>query len=187
MKKSREINPEAFEKMLIWLDENRDIAGTKYEQIRLRLIKIFDYRQCTNSEELTDIVFDRVLKKIDENAVHNNGNPALYFYKVADYIYRENLRKPATVELPEEIAAEDEEESFRPHYECLKKCLKSLPDEKQKFIIGYYEEEKKAKIELHKKLAAGLGVQIAKLHTQAFRIRKSLQKCVLECVKNSGW
>lgn len=186
MKKGREINPEAFEKMLFWLDENRDIAGSKYEQIRLRLIKLFNYRQCRNSEELTDIVFDRVLKKIDENAVSDNGNPALYFYKVADYIYRENLRKPVAVELPEDFAAEEDEQSFSPHYECLKKCLKTLPDEKQKFIVGYYEEEKKAKIELHKKLAERLGIQMQKLHTKAFRIRRSLQKCVMECVKNSG-
>src|SRR5215203_1188640 len=126
MKKNREINPEAFEKMLLWLDENREIAGSKYEEIRFRLIKIFNYRRCTNSEELTDIVFDRVLKKIDENAVFNGGNPALYFFKVADYIYRENLRKPIAVELPEDIALEEDEESFRPHYECLKKCLKTL-------------------------------------------------------------
>src|SRR5829696_5933939 len=99
MRKDREINPEAFDRMLLWLDEDRDIAGSKYEGIRLRLIKIFDYRQCTNSEELTDIVFDRVLKKIDENAITNGDNPALYFYKVANYIYRENLRKPIAVEL----------------------------------------------------------------------------------------
>ena len=138
MSKNREINPEAFEKMLLWLDEDRETAGSKYEAIRQRLIKIFDYRQCTNSEELTDIVFDRVLKKIDENAVSNNGNPAPYFFKVADFIYRENLRKPIAVELPEEIPFEESEESVHPYYECLKKCLKTLPDEKQKLIVSYY-------------------------------------------------
>jgi DNA-directed RNA polymerase specialized sigma24 family protein len=187
MKKNREINPEAFEKMLSWLDENRDVAGSKYEAIRLRLIKIFNYRQCSNSEELTDIVFDRVLKKIDENAITNGDNPASYFFKVADYIYRENLRKPIAVELPEDITLEEDEEVFRPHYECLKKCLKTLPEEKQKFIVGYYEEEKRAKIDFHKRLAQGLGIQVKRLHSQAYRIRISLQKCVLECVKRNGW
>jgi len=187
MKKSREINPEAFEKMLLWLDENRDIAGSKYEAIRLRLIKIFNYRQCLNSEELTDIVFDRVLKKLDENAITNGSNPALYFFKVANNIYLESLRKPITVELLDDIALEEDEESFNPYYECLRKCLKTLSEEKQKFIIDYYEEEKQAKIEFHKKLAQSLGIQVKRLHTRAFRIRKSLQKCVLECVRNNGW
>jgi DNA-directed RNA polymerase specialized sigma24 family protein len=187
MRKNREINPEAFEKMLLWLDENRDVAGSKYEAIRLRLIKIFNYRQCSNSEELTDIVFDRVLKKIDENALSNNGNPAAYFFTVANFIYRENLRKPIAVELPEDIPLEAAEESFSPEYECLKKCLKTLSEEKQKFIVGYYEEEKRAKIDFHKKLAQSLGIQVKKLHSQAYRIRMSLQKCVLECVKKNGW
>jgi len=186
MSKNREINPEAFEKMLLWLDENRETAGSKYEAIRHRLIKIFDYRQCTNSEELTDIVFDRVLKKIDENAVSNNGNPAHYFFKVADYIYRENLRKPIAVELPEEIPFEENEESVDPYYECLKKCLKTLPDEKRKLIVSYYEGEKKAKIDFHKQLAERLGIQMKRLHSRVFRIRMSLQKCVLQCVKKAG-
>jgi RNA polymerase sigma factor (sigma-70 family) len=189
MRKDREINPEAFDRMLLWLDEDRDIAGSKYEAIRLRLIKVFDYRRCTNSEELTDIVFDRVLKKIDENAVTNGSNPAAYFFKVANNIYLESLKKPVTVELPEEIAQADEqeEEDFNPYYECLKKCLQTLPEEKRTFIVGYYEEEKRAKIDFHKKLAQNLGVQIKKLHSQAFRIRAGLQKCVLECVKENGW
>lgn len=187
MKKNREINPEAFEKMLLWLDEDRDVAGSKYEAIRLRLIKIFDYRRCSNSEELADIVFDRVLKKIDENAVTNGGNPAHYFYKVASNIYRENLRKPISVELPEDLPLKEEEESFSPHYECLKKCLKELPEEKQRFIVGYYEEEKQAKIDCHKKLAQNLGIHLKRLHSRAFRIRTSLQKCVLKCVKANNW
>jgi DNA-directed RNA polymerase specialized sigma24 family protein len=193
MRIKREINPEAFEKMLLWLDENRDVAGSKYEAIRLRLIKIFDYRRCTNSEELTDIVFDRVLKKIDENAVpidrnavSNDGNPALYFFKVANNIYRENLRKPITVELPDDIALDEAEDSIHPYYECLKKCLKTLSDENRNFIVGYYEEEKQAKINLHKKLAQSLGIQVKRLHSRAFRIRASLQKCVLKCVKKDG-
>jgi DNA-directed RNA polymerase specialized sigma24 family protein len=187
MKKNMEINPAAFEKMLLWLDKNRDAAGNKYEAIRLRLIKIFDYRQCPNSEELADRVFDRVLQKIEQNAVADGGNPALYFYSVANNIYRENLRKPITVELPEDIAREEDEESFEPYYECLKKCLKKLSSEKQRLIIGYYEEEKRAKIDFRQKLAQSIGISTAKLHSRVFRIRESLQQCVLKCVEENGW
>lgn len=182
MKKNREINPEAFEKMLLWLDEDRDIAGRKYEAIRLRLIKIFDYRQCSNSEELSDIVFDRVLKKFDENAVTDASNPALYFYKIANNIYRENLRKPVSVEISDNIAVETAEESFDPYYECLKKCLKNLSAEHRKLIVNYYEEETK-KAGYHKQLANRFGIKLNILHLHAYRIRKRLQKCVLQCVE----
>lgn len=188
MKKDREINPEAFEKMLLWLNENREIAGRKYEAIRLRLIKIFDYRQCLHSEELTDKTIDRVVQKIDEIVPTYVGDPAFYFLKVANNIYLENRRKPVSVELPDDIAVRtQDEEGFRPHYECLKKCLKTLSDEKRKFIVGYYEEEKQAKINLHKTLAQTLGIDLKRVHSRAFRIRANLQKCVLECVEKTGW
>jgi DNA-directed RNA polymerase specialized sigma24 family protein len=187
MRKNREINPEAFEKMLLWLDEDRDAAGNKYEAIRRRLIKIFDYRGCLNSEELTDRVFDRVLQKIDENALTDGGNPSSYFYSVANNIYRENLRKPISVELSEDIARNEEEEGFQPYYECLKKCLKSLSSDKYRLIIGYYEEEKRAKIDYRQKLAQSIGIPLNMLHSRAFRIRMNLQQCVLKCVKENGW
>lgn len=187
MKKNREIKPEAFEKMLLWLDKDRETAGQKYEAIRLRLIKIFDYRQCTNSEELADIVFDRVLKKFDENAVTDGSNPYAYFCKVADYIFRENLRKPVAVELSDDFAIAEEEKDFEPHYECLKKCLKNLSSEKHRLIIGYYEEEKRAKINFRQKLAQSFGIPMQILHSRVFRIRTSLQQCVLKCVKENGF
>ena len=186
MKKRGEINPEAFEKMLLWLDEDRDVAGRKYEAIRLRLIKIFDYRRCSDSEELADKVFDRVLKKIGENAIVDDSNPPAYFYKVASNIYRESLRNPVTVELPENIVLDEPEERFEPYYECLKKCLKSLSSEKHKLIIEYYEEEKRAKIDLRQKLARSLGIPLNMLHSRVFRIRTGLQQCVLKCVKETG-
>jgi DNA-directed RNA polymerase specialized sigma24 family protein len=186
MKKQREINPEAFEKMLSWLDKDRDIAGQKYEAIRLRLIKIFNYRQSVNSEELADLTFDRVLKKFEENAVPDEAVPAAYFCRVADFIYRENLRKPVSVELPDDIALDEKEEGFDPYYECLKKCLKKLSAEKHRLIIVYYEEEKSAKIDLRQKLAQSIGIPLKKLHSRVFRIRTSLQQCVLNCVKESG-
>ena len=186
MKKNRETTPEAFERMLLWLDKDRDIAGQKYEAIRFRLIKIFDHRQCSNSEELSDIVFDRVLKKIDENAVTNNDNPALYFYKVANNIFRENLRKPVTVEVSEDIAVKEDEEGFDPYYECLKKCLENLSAEHHKLIVNYYEEEKREKISYHKQLAKSFGIKLNILHLHAFRIRKRLQKCVLRCVEGQS-
>lgn len=186
MKKEREINPEAFEKMLLWLDKDRDIAGQKYEAMRLRLIKIFDYRQCLNSEELADLTFDRVLKKFEENAVPDDAVPAAYFCSVAGFIHRENFKKPVSVELPDDLAIEADEEGFDPYYECLKKCLKKLSTEKHKLIIGYYEEEKRAKIDFRQKLAQSIGIPLKKLHSRIFRIRTSLQQCVLNCVKQSG-
>lgn len=185
MKKIKDIDAGAFEKMLSWLDRDRTLAGQKYEAIRLRLIKFFDYRQCPNSDELTDLVFDRVVEKIDSIIISDGGNPAGYFYKVAGFIYREDLRKPRAGELPEDLAM-PADDHHAPQLECLKVCLKKLSLENQRLIVAYYEDETAAKIASHKKLAAELGIDTSALYTKIFRLRRQLQKCVLECIAHGA-
>lgn len=187
MKENQKINPEAFEKMLAWLDTDRDNAGCKYEAIRLRLIKVFNYRGCFESEELADKTIDRVVKKIDAIAETYQGNPAFYFLNVANKIYLEESRKPVSVELPENLASTENEDDFRPEYECLKKCLTTLSAEQREFILEYYEKSKKAKIDSHKLLAQNIGIELGNLHTRAFRLRGKLQKCVLQCIEEKRW
>lgn len=60
------ITQTGFDKLLATLDADREAAGAKYESLRRRLIKFFEWRNCETAEELTDTVFDRVIKKIAE-------------------------------------------------------------------------------------------------------------------------
>jgi hypothetical protein len=53
------------------------------------LIKIFVCRGCANAEELADETINRVVSKVQEIITNWQGDPALYFYKVAQNIYRE--------------------------------------------------------------------------------------------------
>lgn len=187
MKKTWELDPPAFEKMLAWLDKDRHIAGQKYEAIRLRLIKVLHYRGCLDGEELADIVFDRVARKVDSLAETYEGDPAYYFLNVANKVYLEYRRKPELVELPTEIAGQTaagfaDDEDVQPEYECLKQCLADLREEKRELIVGYYREEKKAKIDNHRKIAEAAGIETATLHVRAYRLRVILQKCVLKCL-----
>ncbi len=187
MKQVWELNPQSFEKMLDWLDKDRDIAGQKYEAIRLRLIKVLNYRGCLDGESLADEAIDRVTRKIDKLAETYEGDPAYYFLNVANKIYLENRRKPASVELPANLAELPDtssitEEDFQPEYECLKKCLGNLPDSKRGFILDYYQENKKQKIAGLQQIADSEGIELTSLHMRAFRLRESLQKCVLKCV-----
>ncbi len=190
MKRVWELNPQAFEKMLDWLDKDREIAGQKYEAIRLRLIKILNYRGCFEVEELADEIFDRVARKVDSIAETYQGDPVYYFLNVANKIYLEYQRKPVPVELPDNFAEQSAdsaaEEDFQPEYKCLKKCLANLPAPKREFIVGYYQEDKKAKLISHKRLAESIGIDYSSLHARAFRLRAALQKCVLKCLAENG-
>jgi RNA polymerase sigma factor (sigma-70 family) len=184
MTKTKTLNQQDFDKLLNWLDSDRELAGQKYESIRQRLIKIFDLRGCAVSEELADKTFDRVIQKLDDITDDFDGNPAPYFYAVGKNILLEYFKLPKTEELSPLIPLPPESESVEEaeNYKCLKICLQTLKSNQRELIIEYYSEDKRAKIDSRKFLAQKLGATQELLRTQTFRIRNKLQKCIKSCM-----
>lgn len=181
MAKENIIAQENFDLLLIWLDRNREIAALKYEKIRGRLIRIFRGRGCFEAERLADETFNRVTQKMPELIDSYVGDPASYFFGVADKIYHEWLRrqkKSEQLHLPE---IEDKTRT-EIEYECLEICLEKLPADRHRLIVGYYPEEKSAKIESRRKLAENFGLSANALHIKASRIRVRLKECLRKCV-----
>ncbi len=177
--------PEKFEKLLNWLNPDREIAGQKYESIRIRLIKIFYSRGCYQAEDMADETMDRVTKKIDAIFGTYEGEPALYFYAVARNVFLEFVRAPKHTELPENLfgADPDDMETDDKYYDCLDNCLGELSVDQREFIIDYYTDSKGKKIERRKKIALDRGLSAKALRIRAFRIRENLRKCITICLK----
>src|ERR671927_1499820 len=91
--KEWELTREAFANVLAWLDQDAGKAGEKYEEIRAALIEIFMCRGCPIAEELADDTIDRVIRKLDAIRENYIGDPALYFYGVAQMIHLEYARR----------------------------------------------------------------------------------------------
>lgn len=187
-KKDWTLTKASFDKLLDWLDKDREEAGNKYEQIRLTLIKIFVCRGCSCPEELADETINRVAGKLTEIVSSYVGNPALYFSSVARLIYLEYSRRENTVSLPPnitEIKSETNSKQYNnePEYECLEQCLDTLPTQSRELILTYYSEEKRAKIDARKELAEYLGIELNALRLRVNRIRVNLEKCINECIK----
>lgn len=184
MAKENVITQESFNMLLTWLDHNRETAAQKYEKIRQRLIRIFIGRGCFEAEELADETFNRVTGKLPALADGYAGEPALYFYGVADKIHLEWLRKQKKISqlhLPE-ADCEKEQSKTEMEHDCLENCLGKLPADEHQLIVGYYQEEKSAKIENRRKLAAKLGMSANALQIKASRIRARLKECLRNCV-----
>ena len=176
----RELTKEAFEQLLAWLDEDRDRAADKYEQIRIRLIKLFEIRGCTNSEDLADDTIDRVARRVHEVAGTYEGNPALYFHGVARMVYLEYLRKqPRLAPSPYKDAAEETERRFA----CLDGCLDRLSLSNRELILHYYEDEKKSAKDVRREIADRLGISPNAVRIRAHRIRDFLSRCVRDCLR----
>jgi RNA polymerase sigma factor (sigma-70 family) len=191
MKRDWNLTEESFELLLRWLDSNRERAGEKYENIRLRLIKMFTCRGCHEADDLADETINRVTARLGEIVETYTGDPAFYFWGVAQKLYLEYLRRKPPVQdsslggrepgcqtvLPSGTGQEVEEE-----YACLEKCMDRLPAESRQLVLDYYQEEKRAKIDHRRKMADQLGIAVNALRIRAHRIRLELQRCVGSCL-----
>jgi DNA-directed RNA polymerase specialized sigma24 family protein len=176
MGKDWALTQEAFDALLLWLDaEDRERAGAKYESIRKRLIQLFVCRGCGEPEVLADETFNRVARKMPQLSRDYVGDPALFFFGVAQNVYLESLRaKPKQQETDE-----------RP-YVCLDRCMQTLTAENRDLVLRYYEEEKRVKIDHRQELAAHLGIAINALRIRAHRVRSALKQCVKNCLEQAA-
>ena len=179
VKTQRELTREAFDRLLGWLDQDRDRAADKYEEIRIRLIKVFETRGCANCEDLTDDTIDRVARRVHEISGTYEGNPALYFHGVARMVYLEYLRKRPKL-IPATCADAGQEIEHR--YNCLEDCLNRLSPGNRELILNYYEDESRIAGDPRKEIAARLGISPNAVRIRAHRIRESLSRCVRNCM-----
>jgi len=190
MKKDWVLTQDGFDALLGWLDADRDRAASKYESIRLRLIKIFICNGCGDAEELADETINRAITRVDEIAVSYEGDPLLYFIRISQLVRQEYSRKykARQADIPVEDAADQASApagmlEVESEYECLERCLEHLPELNRKLVLEYYQHEKKAKIDHRKRLAMELGIAVNALRIRAHRIRVTLEECVHDCVR----
>ena len=175
------LTQDAFDKLLSWLDPDREQAGKRYEEVRYKLIKIFCCRGCLTPEDLADETINRVARRLEDIEATYIGERARYFCGVAHKVHQEYLKKSFTPPpLPEPTGGEDEEREQQ--YECLDECLLQLTASNRELVLEYYREEKQAKIDCRKQLAQKLGIKLNALRLRACRIRAALQECVENCM-----
>lgn len=182
MKKDWVLTPEGFNALLAWLDPDREVAAQKYESIRGRLIKIFACRGCLDAEDLADETINRVISKLPEIQQAFTGEPARYFYGVANKVHLEYVRRRPVPTLPD-LQTQSEESELR--FACLDRCMSKLAAEHRGLLLSFFQEEKHAKIEHRKGLAQGLGITANALRIRVHRMRASLYGCVKQCLEEA--
>ena len=180
MSKRKPPSQEAFEKLLAWLDTDRDKAAEKYDKIHLRLVRIFAAKGCAEAEDLADQAVNVVALKIDWLRQNYVGDPALWFYAVAKKIYQEWLKsfrvRPPPPPAPDNRPIEE-------RCACLEKCLKKIttPDEAQ-MVVRYHEGDGQVRIANRKKMAEELGISLNALRIRICHIQARLRPCIEDCL-----
>lgn len=182
-----QLTEDAFNLFLSWLDHDRDAAGKKYENIRRRLIVLFDSRGCSSSEELADQAINRFIRRLP--AVSDSINdPIPYLLVIASNLYLE-YREKQLLPMPENLSdipgpANDESEITERMHECLERCLQRLEAVNRTLVLDYYQKDKQAKIDFRKDLARRWGLTANALRIKMHNLRTSLHKCLEECLES---
>jgi DNA-directed RNA polymerase specialized sigma24 family protein len=180
----------SFDRTLAILDPDRDRAGERYELIRRKLTKFFEWRGCTEPEEYADRTMDRVIRKVGEGAEIHVADAYHFFHGVALNVLREYWKaaqkapkKPLEdVDLPQ--TAPDSSDSER-RLTCLDGCVRDLPVQQLTLITQYHQDDGGAKIAKRTQLASQLGIPLNALRIRAYRIRGTLEGCISECLKRN--
>lgn len=184
------LSQSAFHRLLDWLDESSESGGQRYVVIRRRLVQYFDRKNCSSPHELADETLNRVARRLEEEGGEITGStPSQFCFNIARYIFLESLRRREHNEpLLEDVAnspqfqEKGEWEQLRSN--CLEKCLQTLDPEDRIVILGYYQGERRVRIENRKLIAAKLGVSVNALTIRACRIRIKLELCIRKCLNN---
>src|SRR5688572_7932468 len=84
------LRPSDFESFLHRLDRDRESAGRKYEDLRRKLIKFFEWNRCFPAEDLADETLDRVARRLVREDV---GHVLPFAWGVANHVRQESGRQ----------------------------------------------------------------------------------------------
>jgi DNA-directed RNA polymerase specialized sigma24 family protein len=180
------LTAEAFNNLLAALSPNREEAAQAYEVLRYKLIRFFESRSVTLAENRADEVLNRIAKRIDEG--QHVDNVTAYGYRVAYLVFLETLKEPEHTEIdldaapPSAQATQFEDDEHEQRQRCFDRCLNALPADNRRMILSYYQEERRAKIEMRRNLATQMTISLDALRIRVHRIRKGLEECITHCL-----
>jgi len=187
------LTQEQFSGLLQRLHGDRDHAALKYEDLRWKLVKFFQWSCCSRAEDLADETLNRTARKLhaaDEAVLEVEA----FVWGVAKRIRQEGQKKDMrTISLsnpPDESFASDASASVeaihrklqsQKELRCLGGCLGKLPPSDLELFLAY-RVDKSHYVETRKRLAAKFGLTSGALRIRVIRLREKLEKCVAKCI-----
>jgi DNA-directed RNA polymerase specialized sigma24 family protein len=183
-----QLSPRAFERFLDSLHSERDVAAERYEQLRVKLIRFFEWRGCAFPDEHADETVTRVMRKLDEG--EHIQDCVSYCYGVARLVLleaRKNRHRELDVQARYQPAAPlVDEGEFERRLDCLRKCMSTLALDHQTLIVEYHRHESADRIASRLRLATSLGIRMNALRIRVHRLTERLAHCVQRCARQEG-
>lgn len=184
-----------FQNLLVRLDSDRNRAGEKYEELRRKLIKFFEWNSCFPAEDLVDETLDRVARRLGAEQVRDIS---AFAWGVAKNVRQEAQKRSARLvpisdlppsasplcdkHNPEIVILEKMDQ--RQRSQCFHSCLQRLEAQARDLFLRYHNTHGPALLE-RQQLASTFGLTIAALRVRINRMREKLEKCVAICMKRN--
>jgi DNA-directed RNA polymerase specialized sigma24 family protein len=186
------LKPTQFQNLLRKLDLDDNRAGEKYEELRRKLIKYFEWNCCFPAEDLVDVTLDRAAGKLETEEVRDL--PA-FAWGIAKNVRQEAWKRASRVLRISDLTGGDDSLLERAHPEsvvqekitkeqrvkCLRRCMQRLPGWDGELFSQYYNMREDGAVP-RQRLADDLGITLPALRVRINRMRSKLEKCVLKCV-----
>lgn len=171
-----------LEALLASFAPDREQAGAIYEDIRRRLVWLFEWQLGWVSERMADEALDRVAGRLARGTLSHIEKPFAYVRGVARNVAQEMLRERAREALTAAVVFDDREpeQEVDPRLACMEDCLGQLPADQRRLILLYYE---RSSAEDRRRLADELGIGSNALRIRAHRIRRQLEGCCSRCLE----
>jgi DNA-directed RNA polymerase specialized sigma24 family protein len=182
------LTQKALDRLLLQLDPDPERAGAKYEAIREKLRKVFDWRGARFPEECADETINRVARKLEAGEVIRDV--PTYCHGVARLVLLEERKKAEHREISLNEAQSvtivpDFPDDDTMQWTCFTRCLSELPQESRQLVLQYYQDERRHKINNRQAMADLLKIPMNALRSRVQRIRDKLEQCTVGCLKRS--
>jgi DNA-directed RNA polymerase specialized sigma24 family protein len=172
-----------FERLLRRFDADPARAAAGYEQLRLTLVKFFDWRGAWAPDECADETLDRLAAKLEIDTAIDDVRR--YAHGIARLVLLERLRQQAQMPVAEHpnltnLRATPADASS-PLHDCFERCLEALPRDSRTLVVQYYVAEGQTKIDNRQRLARSLGISENALRSRVQRLRDRLERCASTC------
>lgn len=176
---------EIFEALLLQLDTDRVGAGERYEVLRHKLIRFFEWNHHLSAPDLADETITRLATKCRQHPI---ANVETYALGIARNVGREAAKVESRTKLladnaaPDAMVGPDQEDGLRAAEtrrleERAKRCVDALDMVDQEIFVGFFLVGDNH-AEHRRELAKSLGISYGALRTRVCRLRARVHECM---------
>jgi DNA-directed RNA polymerase specialized sigma24 family protein len=170
------LSADTFARLLAALHPDREQAGLRYEELRVRLVRVFLWEHAVDPEALADEALTRLARRLDEGEVIQSI-PA-FLNGIARNLLKEEANRRQRIQPLTDVPAPPADSEIERRHEALEACLRTWDADKRRILLAYYQGDQSARILNRQRLAAQLGLELNALRNRALRLRDRLEACI---------